>query len=74
MVRFGRADVQFSYSIEDFSVGDRLVLMFSDCERDLGVLVASDLSWSRQVESMMAKANRVLGLLANTFTSRDLGL
>ena len=66
--------MQFSYSIEDFSVGDRLVLEFSDCERDLGVLVARDLSWSRQVESMVAKANRVLGLLTNNkFTSRDLG-
>ena len=30
---------------------------------DLGVTVSNDLSWSRRIESIVAKANKTLGLV-----------
>ena len=41
----------------------------TECERDLGVLVSSDGTWHEQVNSAASKANRVLGLMKNTFSS-----
>ena len=43
-------------------------------ERDLGVIVGSDLKWREQVDRMVAKANRTLGMLKRTFESREPGL
>lgn len=35
----------------------------TDCERDLGVLVENDLTWTRQVNEQSAKANKLLGYI-----------
>ena len=37
---------------------------------DLGVFVSSDGTWHAQFNSAASKANRVLGLMKNTFSSR----
>ena len=42
---------------------------FTECKRDLGVLVSSDGTWHEQVNSAATKANWVLGLTKNTFSS-----
>ena len=42
-------------------------------DRDLGVIVANDLKWSRHVDRMVGKANRMLGMLKKTFESREPG-
>ena len=34
--------------------------------KDLGVTVSNDISWSRHIEEMVAKANRILGLVKRT--------
>ena len=41
----------------------------TECEIDLVVLVYSDGTWHEQVNSAASKANRVLGLMKNTFSS-----
>jgi len=54
--------------------GERRALEESKCEKDLGVMIANDLKWGTQVQGMVAKANRALGILKRTFTSRDSNL
>ena len=62
------------YQIEDIKTGTMNPLSRSDCERDLGVSVASDLSWSVHIRTITCRANRILGQLKNTFTCRDTNL
>jgi hypothetical protein len=41
-------------------------------ERDLGVILSDDAKNGHQVDSAVAKANSMIGILKNTFVSRDL--
>jgi len=45
----------------------RVQLGTSELERDLGVMVSSDCRWRNQVNAAASKANRVLGMMRNTF-------
>ena len=75
IVHFGKPQEDcIGYTIEDLSVGSRVPLEVSCCERDLGVYVSSDLKWSKHVQMIASRANRVLGMLVRTFTSRDVSL
>ena len=47
------------------------VLDTTNIERDLWITLSSDLKWKRQATSAAGKANRVLGMLKNTFVSRE---
>ena len=40
-------------------------------QKDLGILVSSDLSWSDQVSRITSKAYKILRLLCRTFTSQN---
>ena len=42
--------------------------------RDLGIIITSDLKWHDQVCSASSRASRMLGILKNTFVSRDANL
>ena len=37
-------------------------------QRDLGVLISSDLSWNKHIDTITAKANRMLGFLKRNWT------
>ncbi len=72
IIHFGGSDVNHAaYSIEDLSTNSRSELEKSECERDLGVNISSDLKWKTHINIIAAKANKVLGMLVKTFTSRD---
>jgi ribonuclease P/MRP protein subunit RPP40 len=43
----------------------------SESERDLGIQVQPDLKWKEHTQICVNKASRVLGMLKNTFESRD---
>ena len=43
-------------------------------ERDLGVNVGYDLKWSGNLDRMVGKANRMLGMVKRTFVRKDPGL
>ena len=38
-------------------------------ERDLGIMVSEELSWEVQIDSIVKKANRIIGMLKRTFYS-----
>ena len=67
----GSSETHTDYMIDDLSTGMRVPLELSTCERDLGVHISSDLRWRTHVELIASKANKVLGMLVKTFTSRD---
>ena len=52
---------------EFFIAGKKIGL--TECERDLGILVSSDRTCHEQFNSAASKANRVQGLMKNTFSS-----
>ena len=52
---------------EDYNIAGKKI-SYTEFERDLSVLVSSDVTWHEQVNSVASKANRVLGLM-NTFSS-----
>ena len=50
---------------------DRTDLVASVVERDLGVMVDSELKFSKHVECQVKKANRILGLIKRSFVYLD---
>ena len=58
------------YFMED-SNGTRVQLETTNCERDLGILISANLKQHAQVNMAAAKANKILGMLTRSFTSRD---
>jgi hypothetical protein len=71
VMHFGVDDDKYKYEIDDLCTDKRSSLEESECERDLGVHVASDLKWRYHVNEIASRANRVLGSLMKTFISRD---
>ena len=71
VMHLGRNNEKADYNLIDRDTGMRRDLEETDCERDLGVLISSDMSRRKQVLAAVAKANRVLGMLQNTFIVRD---
>ena len=70
----GSESERVEYTIEDIESGLRVPLEETNCEKDLGILISDDLRWKNHINSIAAKANRVLGMLLKTFTSRDMNL
>ena len=44
----------------------------SECERDLGVMIDNKLKFSTHVDTVVAKANKLLGVLRRTMTYLDI--
>jgi len=59
-----------TYSLEA-SDGSTVVLEESKCERDIGVMVDNELKLGQQVDAVVLKANRQLGLIKRSFTYLD---
>ena len=54
--------------------GTRIELKNSAGEKDLGVLLDSELEFSQHIRAATSKANSVIGMLKNAFVSRDVEL
>ena len=74
VIHFGNKNLRSEYSIDDLTTEQRIKLDVSECELDLGVLVSSDLKWSKYVANIASRANKVLGMLVKNFTCRDVDL
>ena len=65
IMHIGNNNENRTYSIDD---GKKITtLATTEMEKDLGVLVCSNGRWSEQAISAASKANRVLGMMRNTF-------
>ena len=60
IVLFSRPFTQFVYSLGDSS------LDYVESEKDLGVMVTSDLDWAEQCQKVLSAANQKLGLTRRT--------
>ena len=58
------------YILKDKS-SNQNVLEESKVERDLGIMISSDLKWIEQVNLVVSKANRSIGIIKNVFTNLD---
>ena len=57
------------------SAGKSLIIIKqSDCEKDVGVLVPTNLKFEEQCSAAIAKANCVLGQIKRAFNTRDTGV
>ena len=56
------------------SAGNENDIEDTNLERDFRVIVGSDLKWRKNVDRMVGKANRTLGMLKRTFEKREPGL
>ena len=64
-IRFGQGPTP------GYTIGGDL-LEDSTCEKDVGVMVSSNLKFQEQAASAIASANKVLGLIKRSFQSRDM--
>lgn len=70
VMHIGRTNPKANYTMKD-NTGSIQNLSTTELERDLGVLISSDLKFSAQVSKCEAQANKMLGVLKNTFMNRD---
>jgi len=65
VMHIGRHNVEHKYFM------DSNQLAKTELEKDLGVFVSKDLKWDDHINYMINKANRVLGLIKNSFSHLD---
>lgn len=68
VMHFGRSNPRVDYYLTDPRSGTRHKLETTESERDLGIIIASDLKQNDQVCKAAARANSILGRLLKAFT------
>lgn len=74
VMHFGARNPRSMYTISDPISGTAHQLEVTSEERDLGVVIRDDLSCSSQVKVTTDKANRMIGILRNTFCGMSIEL
>jgi len=63
VLHLGQNNPEQTYSMKQRGAGERVTLGTSEWEKDLGVLMDSELKFSKRVEEQVNMANRILGLI-----------
>ena len=74
IMHIGKRNPNHKYYIFDPKTNKNIEMSTCITERDLGVIISSDLKCSAHVNSATCKANRMFGLLRKTFVSRDINI
>ena len=69
----GKRNPKTTYTIRKPD-GTRVEFHSSECERDLGVRLDNDLTFSEHIRAATAKANSVIGMLKNALVCRDVDI
>lgn len=72
IIHVGKNNLQHNYHLTDFHSNTQIILDKTTSERDLGIIVTSNLKSSSQANKAASKANSMIGLMKRTFISRDL--
>jgi hypothetical protein len=67
VMHIGKHNLFYNYTIHKID-GTQLILESSNEERDLGVIIRSDLKWKTKVSYTCNKANAIIGLIKRTFS------
>jgi len=70
VIRFGKTEEKPRYFIRKRD-GSSQKLEISEGEKDIGLLISSDLKWSNHVNTVVNNANRLLGIVKKTFKHLD---
>ena len=73
-MHFGKKNPNHDYYLIDHITNTPIILNKSTVERDLGILISSDLKSTKQAAFAASKGFKILGLMKRTFVSRDLQL
>jgi len=65
VMHVGRRNLNSTYYMNDIALGS------IDEEKDLGIFITDDLKWSTHCQQTYTRANRVLGMINRTISSRD---
>jgi hypothetical protein len=71
VMHYGAKNPIFEYSMKREG-SDPHILTSTSLERDLGVMMSNKLKWADHIQSAVAKANRAIGIIRNSFKSLDL--
>lgn len=71
VLHLGNGNDRHMYQMRNHGRVDKVDLQASECERDLGIQVDSDLKFSKHIETQVNKANRLLGLVRRSYEYLD---
>ena len=71
VMHIGRSNPAHTYTMRLHQSEKRSALETSTLEKDLGVHVDSDLKFSCHIETQVAKANKILGLIRRSYQFLD---
>ena len=67
----GKITPKQTYSMKQHGTGERVTSGTSEGEKDLGVLMDSELKFSKRVEEQVNKANKIHGLIRRSYQYLD---
>ena len=71
VLHMGYNNPNYVYYMESYVNNERVELEATKMEKDLGIIVDSELTFSKHVETQVGKANRLVGLIRRSFTYMD---
>ena len=74
VMHLGVSNKKNDYEVEDVDKKEKKKMEKTDCEKDQGVFISKDLKWNVHAYNVASKANKILGMLQNSFICKESGL